>query len=139
MLSKDITVKYICSECGEDYIVSIVLQKGPVYIFDALDKADKNKKCYLCCGRMDIADVTMDTIKDIFGNEKHGSWVCPNHKKDPYYPIPLRKSVDDMNSNINAVELDYCIVARAGFPWKCATCKTELKYELDNEVGTVVC
>jgi hypothetical protein len=108
-------------------------------IFTVLEGVDKNKFCHLCSNKMDISSVSSKIMKNIFGDENYGFWMCPNHDGKKYYPNPLKKStIDKSMAGFREMGAAYVQITNNRFPWKCPICTNVLKYR-DERYEHLIC
>ena len=128
MLLNSMLVKYKCIKCNAYLKVEHMngYLKG---IFTSLEELDKNKLCHLCASKMDIASISSKVMKNIFGNENFGFWICSKHNSKRYYPNPLKKATTDKSmTGFGDMGAAYVTITNNKFPWKCPICTSVLKY-----------
>ncbi len=128
MLLSSMVVEYKCTNC--DTYLKIECVSGYLQsIFTALSNLDKHKFCHMCGIKMEISSISSRTMKNVFGNENYGSWMCPSHRDKRYYPNPLKKAITDKSmADFGEMGSAYVNITNNKFPWKCPMCSSVLKY-----------
>lgn len=133
MLVFRIIIEYKCPYChhSENFMPNFV--QTPVFLDDLPPVLEKQPQriCRFCFGEMSIAKMRCSGIEDVFGNREKGSWFCPKHSIDRYYPTAL-ESASQNNVVLLTKYEDYKKIIKEGFPWKCPKCKANLVY-MENE------
>ena len=121
-------VRHKCIKCDTYLKVERVngYLKG---IFTSLEGLDKNRFCHMCGNKMDIVNIAAKTMKNVFGNENFGFWICSKHNSKKYYPNPLKKATTDKSmTGFGDMAAAYVTITNNKFPWKCPICTDVLKY-----------
>lgn len=122
---------YICEKCGTP--LEIAFQPSVPDISTSAKAIEQYKQCTKCGGIMVLEKASLKALIDKYGDPKFGSWKCPIHFNDIYYPIPLKNASENtlVMSGIRHTRhllSRYMNIASTGFPWKCPLCNKELKY-----------
>jgi len=130
MLVNQVYAVYKCADCGHVYRRSstMVTMRNIMKLAAGLDRS---KPCI--CGRQaTLKQAVFETMKDKFGDARHGLWLCPLHKGFNYFPLVLKQACGhELSLAISpASELErYEAIAKAGWPWKCPICGKQMIYE----------
>lgn len=139
MLLRSMVVEYKCTKC--DTYLQVERMNGYLkFIFTALEGVDKNKFCHMCGVKMEISNVSAKTMKNVFGDENYGFWMCPKHNGKLYYPNPLKRATTDKSmKGFGEMGAAYVTITDNKFPWKCPICTNVLKYKDERHTIGSIC